>query len=105
MLGEILKTLEEHQDKPTKSVPNKAPNKVPNKLKDIYPEIPETAWQVYSAINQNANATNSELSELLSISDRMIRKHILLLKAKGLIERIGARKNGYWQIIQSKNDS
>ncbi len=98
MLGEILKTLKEHQDKTIELVPNKVPNKVPDKLRALYPEITETAWRVFSAIRQNAYASNLELSEQLNISDRMIRKHISLLKEKGLIERIGARKNGYWQV-------
>jgi len=34
------------------------------------------------------------------ISTRKIKENIAKLKSKGLIERVGADKNGYWVIVK-----
>ena len=40
----------------------------------------------------------AELSEVSNKSVRTINRIMSLLKAKGLIERIGSNKNGYWKV-------
>jgi len=40
----------------------------------------------------------SELASIIGISQRKIEKNISQLKAKGLIERVGADRGGYWII-------
>lgn len=96
MLNEILKTLRAHQGEVI--VPNKIPNKVPNKLKENFPEIPDMAWAVYALLAKDGKTTTGQLADRLGIGDRMVRKHIATLKARGLLVRVGSNKAGWWEI-------
>ena len=98
MLGEILKTLELHKGDPKQNIPNKVPNKVPNKLLDAFPNLPEGVWELYTQIKQNPRITIAQMAEALSVSDRMVKKHLAVLKGNGLVARIGSNKTGYWEI-------
>lgn len=93
MLGEIQKNLEAHKREPIKNVPNK----IPNKLLQAFPEMQSMAWSVYLQIAANGHLTTIQTAEALGISDRMVRKHINTLKAKGLITRVGSNKTGHWE--------
>lgn len=108
MLGEILKTLELHKgeliqsvpDKVPNIVPYKIPNKVPNKLIESYSDVTASAWNVYTLIKQDSRMTIAQMAEALSVSDRMIKKYLTVLKENGLVARIGSNKTGYWQITK-----
>jgi fido (protein-threonine AMPylation protein)/biotin operon repressor len=54
---------------------------------------------VFLLIKQNKNLTTTEISERLNISLSTVKRKIKDLKEKGIIERIGSDKVGYWQII------
>ncbi|WP_262496776.1 MarR family transcriptional regulator [Parabacteroides distasonis] len=41
-----------------------------------------------------------DLANRLDLTEQYIRKLIKKLKEHGWIERIGAKKNGYWKIIE-----
>lgn len=58
------------------------------------------AWQVLELIKLNARSTSSMIGEKLGISDRMVRKYILLLRDAGIIECIGGNRYGHWKIIK-----
>lgn len=109
MFGEILKTLELHKGELIQSVPDKVPNnivpykipnKVPNKLIEFYPNVTASAWNVYALIKQDSRMTIAQMAEALSVSDRMIKKYLTVLKENGLVARIGSSKTGYWQITK-----
>ena len=97
MLNEIYKTLKSHQGAPLQG---KVPNKVPNKLKKEFPNISDVTWDVYMALKTNHSASSEEIGASLSISSRMVRKHIALLREAGLIVRVGSNKTGHWEIIK-----
>ena len=61
-------------------------------------EIPESVRRTYDAIAENPRLTIKELSEKLEISDRTIKKHIAYLKKESLIERVGGKTHGHWQV-------
>ena len=105
MLAEIFKTLKAHQGEPLpnkvqEEVPNKVPNKIPNKLRNMYPELSDATWDVYMQIKANPYGSAGEIGVVLDISDRMVRKHIAMLREAMLIERVGGNKTGYWKIIK-----
>ena len=104
MLGEILKTLKSHQGEELRSVPNKIPNKVPNKIKTRHPEITEGAWNVYAVLLKDNTSSAEEIGKEIGMSDRMVRKHLAMLKESGLIVREGSNKTGWWQLINTKKD-
>ena len=101
MLGEIQKALEAHKREPIKKVPDK----IPDKLLQAFPEMQSMAWSVYLQIAANGHLTTMQMAETLGISDRMVRKHINTLKAKGLITCIGSNKTGHCFQIGKRSDT
>lgn len=65
---------------------------------EIPKEISESFRRTYDAIAENPRLTIKELSEKLGITDRTIKKHIAYLKEEGLIERVGGKTHGHWQV-------
>jgi Fic family protein len=105
MLNEIYKTLKEHQgealpDKLHDKVPNKLPNKVPNKLRLQYPDLSDAVWDIYQELMEDGHASAATVGSHLGISDRMVRKHISVLRDAGIIERVGGNKTGYWKLLK-----
>ena len=105
MLNEIYKTLKEHQgealpDKLHDKVPNKVPNKLPNKLRLQYPDLSDAVWDVYQELMEDGHASAATVGSHLGISDRMVRKHISVLRDAGIIERVGGNKTGYWKLLK-----
>ena len=49
---------------------------------------------------KNPKVTQISIANQLKISEKTVKRNIAKLKEKGIIERIGADKNGYWRIIQ-----
>jgi fido (protein-threonine AMPylation protein) len=55
---------------------------------------------VFSLIKQNHQITAAEISERLNISLSTAKRRMKALKEKGIVERIGSDKTGYWKIIE-----
>ena len=53
---------------------------------------------------QNDSVTAKELAEKLSVNEKTIKRALIKLKELGIIERIGADKNGHWVVISDKTD-
>ena len=51
-------------------------------------------------IRENPYIIQEELSNIIGISTRAIAKIIKNLKDRGIIERVGSNKKGYWKIIE-----
>ncbi|MDR1129940.1 MAG: putative DNA binding domain-containing protein [Prevotellaceae bacterium] len=60
----------------------------------------KTTREILQAIKQKPEITRSELSEIVGISEDGIKWNLANLKTRGVIERIGADKGGYWKIIK-----
>lgn len=58
-----------------------------------------TEEKILNLINREKYITQAELSKLLNLSENCIYKNLKQLKVKGVIERIGSNKNGYWKIL------
>ncbi|MBQ4597503.1 MAG: HTH domain-containing protein [Methanocorpusculum sp.] len=54
--------------------------------------------KILEYIKQNPEITQKELTDILGISDRQIRKTILLLKENNIIIRVGSSRKGYWKL-------
>lgn len=74
-----------------------------NSLKNRYntkSETKEIEEKILDIISSDIYITAKKISEQLLISQRQVERVISDLKIRGVIERVGARKNGYWKIIK-----
>lgn len=65
-------------------------------------ELSEIEQKVYELICSTPDLRQSDLAHRLDITEQYVRKVIKQLKDRGLIERIGSRKKGYWRIRESR---
>jgi ATP-dependent DNA helicase RecG len=56
--------------------------------------------KIFQAITKNPKITNQELSGLIGINPRNIRKNIEKLKQKKMLKRIGPDRGGHWEIVE-----
>ena len=59
--------------------------------------------KVLAEIRNNPNVTKPQSEVLCNLGKTSIDNCISLLKKKKYIERVGARKNGYWKVIEDTN--
>ena len=81
----------------------KTGNKTDEKKDDISSgEMPKKLnarrLRIISEMRDNPNVTTAELSMMLSISETAINNNISFLKENGYIERIGSKRDGFWQV-------
>lgn len=55
--------------------------------------------KIIAEMRDNPNITTAELHVMLGISKTAVENNITFLKDNGYIERIGAKKNGYWKVL------
>lgn len=60
--------------------------------------------QIYEMIRVNPNVNAFQLTKLFSKSLRQIRRVLVALQSDGKIRRIGADKNGHWEVINNQSD-
>lgn len=59
--------------------------------------------RILEVIEKNRFVTQSEIAEVTGISLRTVQRVVKLLRENGKIERKGAKRNGYWEIIENRN--
>ena len=59
-------------------------------------------YQIIDSIKNNPYITQEELAEIVGIARLNIIKNMKKLQEQNIIKRIGADKNGYWQIVDKK---
>ena len=85
--------LKLNQPKSDMETAQKLPGKMPTNL-------PSNLEITYKAICEDIYATNQELADRTNQSERSIRNHTAKLKELNYIKRIGADKNGHWEIVK-----
>ncbi len=55
--------------------------------------------KIIAEMRDNPNITMEQLHSILGISETAVENNIKFLKDKGYIERVGAKKNGYWNVL------
>jgi ATP-dependent DNA helicase RecG len=61
-------------------------------------KVTENQQLIINCIIQNPYTTSEELSDIVGIRADNIRKNLAKLKAKGILERVGSDKEGYWKV-------
>lgn len=63
----------------------------------------QTPDKLLQIIAQNGNVTTEQMAKALGVSRQAVAKHIKKLQEQGLIQRIGSRFKGHWEIIEQTN--
>lgn len=80
-------------------------NETKNETKNETINVSKSTIEVYNAIVSSPNDTRANLINKLNVSESTVNRAILELKQKGIIEREGGKRYGYWKIIKSiRND-
>jgi predicted HTH transcriptional regulator len=85
MLGEILNALVGHQGKSNAEIAGEM-------------GLGYLHERVLGYLRADNHTTAAKIAEDLDMSARQIERIIADLKAKGVIRRVGANKNGYWEV-------
>ena len=72
-------------------------------VEKVVGKLTENQASIIKLIENNAHISAKEIAIIINMSARKVQENIAKLKALGILERIGAAKGGYWQII-NKND-
>ncbi len=83
MLGEIHRTLDSRKGEP----------------KDAGIGINDTQKQILLLVNENRAITATQLAGKIGIARRNIETNLAQLKKTGLLRRVGAKRNGHWELI------
>ena len=68
-------------------------------IENVPENVPENRLiTIVDLIKNNTQISMLELSKILNVNHKTIKRDIQNLKAKGLIERIGPDKGGYWKV-------
>ena len=87
MLSIILTTIEEIIETERKVTVN------------VTQKVTVNQKKIIEAIKENPNITQEKLAEIVGISRKSIIANMKHLQENGFIKRIGADKNGYWQVV------
>ncbi|HBE44367.1 MAG TPA: hypothetical protein DDW17_02645 [Deltaproteobacteria bacterium] len=77
------------------------PVRLTQKIPRKYPEdLTATALNILKLLEQDNALTRSQLAEKLGVSPDTIKKNFEKLKQKGILQRVGPDKGGYWEILE-----
>ena len=90
MLGEIYKSVLQHKGEPLDDTVSDTAN-------DTVKTTP-TQEGIIDLVRKNPLSTYDELAAQLGVGRATIARNIAILKDRGVLERVGEDKNGYWKL-------
>jgi ATP-dependent DNA helicase RecG len=90
MLEEIFKSVLQHKGEPLDDTVNDTVN-------DTVKTTP-TQDGIIDLVRKNPSFTYDELAVQLGVGRATIARNIAILKDRGVLERVGEDKNGYWKL-------
>ena len=78
---------------------NNTKNVTTNVTINVTIKLTETEKKILQIITNNPNVTQKEIAEELNVTTMTVKRNIKKLKEKGIIDRVGANKNGYWKVL------
>lgn len=69
-------------------------------VKGLVKDLTSNQMKLLELIETHPNVTKEEMAKHIGISTTAIDNNINTLKAKGLLEPVGGRKDGYWKIVK-----
>lgn len=56
--------------------------------------------KILALLKENTSITTTEITKQLSVNRRTIQRGLDVLKDKGIIERKGGKRYGYWEVYE-----
>ncbi len=86
-------------DKISDKINDKISDKINDKINDTDTvKLTDVDNQIIKVLKKNAYSTIAEIAETIGKSTPTVHRHIDKLVSMGIIERVGSRKSGYWEI-------
>lgn len=73
-----------------------------NVTKEITDKQTERQRILMRIIKENPQVSIPEMSRKTAVTERTIKRDLQLLQQRGLVERVGGRKEGHWEVTDSK---
>lgn len=54
--------------------------------------------KIIIALSKDSHLSAQKLAKKFGVTDKTIKRDLLLLKQQNIITRVGANKNGYWKV-------
>ena len=90
--------LIENKEKDLINQKNVTVNVTANVTGSVTVKLNNTEQRILKILQDNPNITQEQLANILKVTPMTIKRNTSKLKEKGILERIGADKNGYWKI-------
>ena len=58
--------------------------------------------KIINCIKENPDFNSAQIADFINLSSRQVERLLASLKSKGIIEHIGARRNGNWKILKQQ---
>lgn len=65
---------------------------------EVGDRVGEKEWQILKLLKDDPGYSYAQLADILNVSEKTVYVKIKALKEKGLIERVGTTKNGFWKV-------
>lgn len=72
---------------------------LPDESGTVNGTVNKTEKSVLELLSANTNITVAELMQKTGKAERTVKRALASLKEKGLIERVGSDKTGYWKVL------
>ena len=72
-----------------------------NVTKEITDKQTERQRILMRIIKENPQVSIPEMSRKTAVTERTIKRDLQLLQQRGLVERVGGRKEGHWEVIEN----
>ena len=100
---EAVKAMESETDDNTETIQKQHRNDtetIQKQRRNDTEKLSKSEQKILESISANPSITSDDLSKIVGITAVNIRVNISKLKAKGLLERKGGDKGGYWEVKQ-----
>ena len=63
--------------------------------------VGKTSGKILDACRESPSITIPEMAEKIGVTERSVQRNIQKLQADSFLRRVGGRKEGYWEVIES----
>lgn len=98
MLDVILNALKTHNQK--NAIQSENIYVAPDNFQKVNVKVNANQQKILDYLKNNPYATMEELSETIGIAKKNIFNNMKKLQENGLLRRVGADKNGWWEVAE-----